>query len=686
MKIHNLKFYKLLGLRQIYGAKVPQPNGKKACLDYAFTEQLYKKTPDACYRLLAGERYFIYVYFRAFLMGKTDSRYDLAFYLYIVLKLRFRSELIQVNKVVGFRNFSDYQDRKTELCGQPFYQAELIRMAINAPLSEENVWSLETRFGPQKTPMAYYRLIKNIKQLKDYADKGNAPTDFFDKKRRIGMELIHGSQEEGLEDSKNDDESYGRIKPEWLSFPDGSTSIEKPYFYLIHFIKRPDVLFSKYYEKSEKSPSDLLKPYSLCRNQNVRDKVHKQALALFYFLHRSRDRNIRDKVRGIDCASHEIGCPPEVFATAYRFLRGYLDSDASEHPFLCNEPHYLSATYHAGEDFLDILSALRTIDEAVNFLDLRRGDRIGHALGLGVNPTKHYETKGYRVFLHKQDRLDDLVWLLNRCRNLGLRIDPHIYGKLKQEAELLFHDIYGLMLEELEPDWNISLTEYYCSMALRADDPILYKGWHEKRSEGSIIERDENGERQYIDEHPILLSPYDRFLLSKHEPALDRYRKSKYLTGLCHYYHYSMKARREGYKTWPVEIDRDYIRLMLDAQDILQKDLANKGIAIECNPSSNVLIGTFREYKYHPIFRFNHVSLQHHEHTDHETQPLQVCINTDDLGIFDTSLAFEYSLLFDALNNIYNDQGKKEYSEDEILTYLKSIRKMGNLAVFPYKN
>ena len=42
----------------------------------------------------------------------------------------------------------------------------------------------------------------------------------------------------------------------------------------------------------------------------------------------------------------------------------------------------------------------------------------------------HYAKKGSRIFMPKQQRLDDLVWLLYRGRELGTHIDPHMYGCL----------------------------------------------------------------------------------------------------------------------------------------------------------------------------------------------------------------------------------------------------------------
>ncbi len=79
----------------------------------------------------------------------------------------------------------------------------------------------------------------------------------------------------------------------------------------------------------------------------------------------------------------------------------------------------LSATYHVGEDFLELASGLRAIDESILYLELQRDDRLCHALGLGIEPADYYAGKGYRLYTTKQERLDNLVWLLYRTQEMG---------------------------------------------------------------------------------------------------------------------------------------------------------------------------------------------------------------------------------------------------------------------------
>ena len=74
----------------------------------------------------------------------------------------------------------------------------------------------------------------------------------------------------------------------------------------------------------------------------------------------------------------------------------------------------LCVTYHVGEDFLDLADGLRAIDEAVNFLNMECGDRLGHALALGIDVEEWYRKKNDMILISQQDYLDTLIWIYHR--------------------------------------------------------------------------------------------------------------------------------------------------------------------------------------------------------------------------------------------------------------------------------
>lgn len=607
-------------LRDIYGARVLQRNNSTACLDYAMENSLLNEDPDSPVRSLAGERHLMYQCFRKFFSGEMTSRTIWGFYLYLILKSMFRSELIQVNKKIGFRNFAYYQNRKSKLlCKRTCYDDELVRMAINVPLSEDHVVSLETRIAP-----------------------GNTARENLENVLRIDRQTIFA----GIPQSRMDFDRLSRSEVQ-------NAYTDRKHFYVIHFIKNPDPI-----------PNGLSDFALVCRNHSVRQELRRHERVLAMSLRQSSF--LAQRIRGIDAANFEVGCPPEVFAQTFRYLRNLNTTDDLLDPYSSvprpKEP--LAVTYHAGEDFLDVAGAMRCIDEAVNFLELKRGDRIGHALGLGVEPEWHYELKSRQIFLPKQDRLDDLVWLLYRSQELNVHMDAFMESTLRKEAELLLREIYGKAINANQ--WQVSLLEYYFSMQLRADNPELYQ---------SI---------DYVAPDCMLI-PEKQFMISTHDDTLKQYRQDPILSGLYHYYHYGKHEKAMGSQVIRLDITEAYSRLMREMQDALQKDLSEKGIIIECNPSSNVLIGSFLKYRRHPMFRFNNTGLETDVARHLTCSQLHICINTDDLGVFDTSLAFEYALLFHTLYEERDEFGVRRYTENDILHYLDHLRRLSNQAVFPRK-
>lgn len=604
-------------IRESYGVWIPLPDGEPACYDYALELPIFQAVKDSPYRVLAGERSFLYRCFTACFSGNfSDFEQDL-FYLYLSLKTAFRGEMIQVNRQVGFKNFEDYQDRKDMVWVGP-YRWEACRMALNAPLLTEPVRSLEARLTPSETKEAVIQKVKKYDCGKLFADQPFRPL--------LTPETSHFDPERNA-----------------------ASFLKEPYFYVLHFCKDHD-------EKARDLP-----PFSMRhRHQALREKVRIQAEALAEAL--STSLYLCSRIRGIDGCANEVDCRPEVFATAFRFLRNFQNTaPCFPNPLLPHPTHRLSVTYHAGEDFYDIADGLRAIDEALYFLDYRRGDRIGHALALGVDPLTHYRTKSMSIVLPQQNYLDNLVWLLYRSRELGVSISPRQYGLMQQEALRLMRDIYG----EAIGRWSVSLQDYYCSMMLRGDEPSLYQTLEFRPPPG------------------MSGSQYDHWQIAPDQPphALMPYRKSREIAGMYYCYHYDQEARRRGEKPIHVPIKPDYIKVVQQTQDALQRHLAMRGIIIECNPSSNVLIGTFANYASHPITRFNNMGLV--QQADNPCPQMHVCVNTDDLGVFDTSLEFEYALLYRALSEQQLEDGQPLYTSKSILNYLHNLQEMGLQAAFP---
>lgn len=619
-------------LQYQYGRLFKLPSGVATSPDYAICDTgspVDKTSPD---RLLCGERELMYRLFLRVYRGQLkDCEQDL-FYAYLLLKNCFRSEMIQINQEVGFANFSMYQDRKDTFWEDiPVYWYEAQRLAVNSTFKSGAVRSLEMRVQPKKTYQDNYDLLMEEDQI----------ILFNDDKRKF---IAPGSEN-----------SFHNRDSSWTLFDLSEAERMKkcadmPFFYVMHFIKKKNKLPASH------MPFNLIQP----RCSEARFNARIRALALAVTLYRSN--YLCTRIRGIDAASFEIGCRPETFATEFRFLTKYVPDKTAASKMIenGNVMPKLGVTYHAGEDFLDVTDGLRAIDEAIRFLHLKRGDRIGHALALGVDPKDHYLRKRHHVTTTKQDMLDNYVWILNKGLELGVAFDYSLEIGIRNEAERLLSEIYGKCIKR--HGWHISLEDYYDSWKLRGDNPLCYSSMSFKHPYQDTI--------SFMYQNTISYKYYNSF---KDDDDCDIYRSRDSICGLVFYYHYGYEERKKGMETCSKKITPEHIELVRKIQDGLQRVISEKGIIIECNLSSNQLIGTFGRYDKHPVFRFNGYFLC----PDSNSYNIPVSLNTDDQGVFDTSLENEYALIADSMSKMRDENNNRKYSDDIIYDYLDQIRRMG---------
>lgn len=324
---------------------------------------------------------------------------------------------------------------------------------------------------------------------------------------------------------------------------------------------------------------------------------------------------------GIDAAGNELNCRPEVFAHAYRFIQK-LGS--------------LGRTYHVGEDFYDLIDGMRAIDEACTFLQMRRGDRLGHVLALGVNVYRYYELRRRNVVIPRQNLLDNYIWLYQKIRLYNIEVCPSLLLDIEEKASALYYKI-GYT--------NFSIQNCWHAWLLRGDDDTTATNsmetlWNQTR---------------FCDKDSIKIARENKF-------ALEIVRK----------YNYDTSIKKHGF-----EIVED--RLPLGTEPILEqlqkcmiKDIAALGIFIECNPTSNLCIGPFEKYEELPLFKF--YPMENNAHSS----VVNVSINTDDRGVFATSLYNEFSLVAAALFKQKDSMGNRLWNDNSIYDYISRLRENGN--------
>ena len=140
---------------------------------------------------------------------------------------------------------------------------------------------------------------------------------------------------------------------------------------------------------------------------------------------------------------------------------------------------------------------------------------------------------------------------------------------------------------------------------------------------------------------------------------------------LFHQYQFDLDVVRKGNSVREFKVDKSLINVIQNAQLRMLHLIEEMGIAIETNPTSNIKIGHMSTYNTHPMMEFNNVGLN----ITGQYRCISVSINTDDSGVFGTSLGREFSLVAAALEKQFK-KGESDVSPRIIYDWLDKIRQM----------
>ena len=563
---------------------------KSLVLDY-IPVKLYNKYPVSAL-VMASERKLMYECFRKIYSNDySDTDFPTLFYAYLAYKEYFRHVILQLNTRVGFANFSNYEELKSEFILEKYYPL-LYKAAIEGFIGYKKNRYIEARTVPKE-------------------DAG---------KIEKSLEEIYNSLREDTKEK---------------------CSI------IFHFIKTRDASYT-----AEQS----------IRNNELRQKVKTQALAIYNFRLQNENRDsLVGRVVGIDAANSEIFARPEAFAQAFRFLRGH-EVFSTEY----NRPNDLNITYHVGEDFLDVADGLRAVEEALIFLGLRNGDRLGHALALGTDVRAYYAKRYDMICESKQVIIDNLAWLHHKC--IKLKGSTSLLGYLEMMFHKYFREIYDkkvwsdqtamdVLLAEPNPDLQQidNIETYYLSWLLRGNSPTFGSDMKNYDKVSNKLER------LWIDagmNHHVGVD-----IACQNSNARDLY-------DMYHSKYFAVNSNSVDSFIVPMAYREDYYELLEKIQEDLLCKIEKRHIAIECNPSSNYKIGEIDRYDQHPILRFFNYGID----TPYKPHNIAVSINTDDQGVFSTSLEREYSLMALAMER--NELKEHKNSPRAIVEWLDRVREM----------
>ena len=325
--------------------------------------------------------------------------------------------------------------------------------------------------------------------------------------------------------------------------------IEQPTLALVaHFIKRSDNGKGK------------------VRFASMRKDLERRTDALIALM--NTNSTFSRMVIGADAAASEFDTPPEVLAPSFCRLRKQ------------GMRHF---TYHAGEDFFHVLSGLRAIYEAMEYLGLQAGDRIGHATAAGVDVRLWKENVGERLWMRMEDYLADLLFAY------------HLIAGTK-----------GCVLESLLPKIALRIEEYASKIYPDTYTVCeLIEAWQMRKA--------------------------DPFTLFKDMPSR--------IEQLCLHYH-SKDGRERGKEIVMVDAyDIFGEKELVCLQKLLLRGMHQKQIVIETLPTSNVIIG------HHHSFSTYHIYNWYRWSKEGEKIPA-IVVGTDDAGIFATNIYNEYCHIY----------------------------------------
>ncbi|MBD8900677.1 hypothetical protein [Methylobacterium bullatum] len=343
-----------------------------------------------------------------------------------------------------------------------------------------------------------------------------------------------------------------------------------------------------------------------CRDSDLRIGLNEQARVLETL--RKGSATVRALLQGIDGASNELHAPPEPFAPAFRLAR---------------RAGISRATFHVGEDFRHLLSGIRSVVEALVFLDLRSGDRIGHATALGIDPALWLSRTAPRAVLSRIDVLDDAVFAFRSLAAVGgYAQDMLLLGRLIAEhSEIL----YG---QERSPD-------------------LLHRAWELRRLDALEVRA---VERSLLRNGQVLtgeaVAQEAQFLS---QTALDEQRSSE-LRLIADMVARSGAAYEVFSERHALDPKRANERVDVEAAQISEKAFTalqdhalgfvnERGVVLETLPTSNLRISFYDSMAEHHLYRW--LGLCEPTITNWPT----VCVGSDDPGIFATNLRNEYAAI-----------------------------------------
>ncbi|MBR5292975.1 MAG: hypothetical protein IKU32_08715 [Clostridia bacterium] len=324
---------------------------------------------------------------------------------------------------------------------------------------------------------------------------------------------------------------------------------------------------------------------------------------------------------GIDAAGDEMKIPPAVFAPVYRLFE--------------RETGICYRTYHCGEDFHHLVGGIRAVYDAVQFLNLREGNRVGHATAIGINPQLWKQDMPDILVQKKGDLLLDLIFAWRMLTPSRLEAAALVEQKLMPLAQTLLQG----------PISPYSLLAFYDARHLLPEKVRTFL------AEGRRLDWSPNPEEELV----------INFCQERGVEGLK----------LLNHWYYDADSRRMQDELEELELDFLDDATLVFLQQRVQRVLNERNVIIETLPVSNLRISQYRDIREHHLLRWLKVPGVGYEGDEEMT----VCMGSDDPGIFASDLKNEFYHVYACLT-------QAGLSPAQCMSYIRRLNDAGRIYAF----
>lgn len=596
-------------------------------------ESIYK---DYINLRTSSEIIFLYKAYKYIKSFYQDTGFTYYFVQYLRIKNNYFQQLQEKHEVKGLIHFQRYYNnaRNFFITGTRDIKENILEI-FRAQNNVNFLRKFETRIAP---PVIYEEFADSTyKNCREIILEGfyNQLYKVFYAYRRFILENLMGIQRTRIFLAEEESNILTEGKRKKIFNNSLKQPMNVPVFGIVyHFLKSKHLNDSSGYFCWR----NVLEQKYINEEHSIVIRWHMQNISRALSELRSKIPFISEYIVGIDAASEENAMEPWMFAPAYNIMHLERNAKAGFNGYDIQNVQSIRFTYHVGEEFRHIISGLRHIDEVIEEFHYQAGDRLGHALAIGIDIDKWIEENEV-VPIPVREYMENLLWVWgkNTCEEVNLPIQLEVLeDKIMNIAEKLYKHPEGITVRMLYQAYKKKFEEH------SLEDIKMWAAKIGRRQDTIDNGIDGNCFCYYMDTGSAYTGwTVEMLCLTNYCPVFEEKYNEVYL----------------------LQVQKSDAELLKVLQQHLVDKIERLGVFIETNPTSNLTIGDFSQMKEHPLFRLSTIGNGKGNH-------VQVMVNSDDPAVFHTNVENELAYIYYAAEY----QG---YSKEQVLGWVDSIRQNG---------